>query len=110
MVDDVILEIESINKLIKSGWKINYNENRKEIHKIIKEEAGINNAGNATIEGGTITATSYNAIYNTNAITITGGTVSSDYSGILNYGTSATIIIGSNDSTVSDRFLICKVI
>lgn len=27
---DVVIEIDSINTLIKTGWKINYNEKRKE--------------------------------------------------------------------------------
>ena len=55
---DVIIEIDSINKLFKSGWKINYNEKRKEIYeRIIKEETikigvlGINNVGKSFILG-----------------------------------------------------------
>jgi len=36
---DVVIEIESINKLKKSGWKINYNDARKEVYnRIIEEE------------------------------------------------------------------------
>ena len=55
---DVILEIESINKLKKSGWKINYNENRKDVYEeIIKMETlkigvlGLNNVGKSFILG-----------------------------------------------------------
>ena len=55
---DVVIEIDSINKLTKSGWKINYNENRKEIYeKIIKSETlkigvlGLNNVGKSFILG-----------------------------------------------------------
>ena len=55
---DVIIEIDSINKLVKSGWKINYNEKRKESYeKIIKEETlkigvlGLNNVGKSYILG-----------------------------------------------------------
>ena len=55
---DVIIEIDSINKLTKSGWKINYNEERKEIYeKIVKEKTlkigvlGVNNIGKSYILG-----------------------------------------------------------
>ena len=55
---DVIIEIDSISKLYNSGWKINYNEKRKEIYeRIIKEETikigvlGINNIGKSFILG-----------------------------------------------------------
>ena len=55
---DVVIEIDSINKLTKSGWKINYNEDRKEIYdKIVKERTlkigvlGINNVGKSYILG-----------------------------------------------------------
>ena len=55
---DVVIEIDSINKLIKFGWKINYNEERKEIYdKIIKERTlkigvlGVNNVGKSYILG-----------------------------------------------------------
>ena len=53
---DVIIEIDSINTLNKTGWKINYNEKRKDIYdKIIKEETikigilGLNNIGKTFI-------------------------------------------------------------
>lgn len=55
---DVVIEIDSINKLYRSGWRINYNENRKEIYdKIVKEETikigvlGLNNVGKSFILG-----------------------------------------------------------
>ena len=53
---DVIIEIDSINKLNKTGWKIHYNEKRKEIYeKITQEETlkigvlGLNNVGKSFI-------------------------------------------------------------
>ena len=55
---DVIIEIDSINTLTKTGWKINYNEKRKDMYdKVIKEETikigvlGINNIGKTFILG-----------------------------------------------------------
>ena len=55
---DVIIEIGSINTLTKTGWKINYNEKRKDMYdKVIKEETikkgvlGINNIGKTFILG-----------------------------------------------------------
>ena len=55
---DVIIEIDSISKLYNIGWKINYNEKRKEIYeRIIKEETikigvlGLNNVGKSFILG-----------------------------------------------------------
>ena len=53
---DVVIEIDSINKLKKSGWKINYNDARKEVYnKIIEQETikigvlGLNNVGKSFI-------------------------------------------------------------
>ena len=53
---DVVIEIDSINKLKKSGWKINYNDTRKDVYnKIIEEETikigvlGLNNVGKSFI-------------------------------------------------------------
>ena len=55
---DAVIEIDSINKLSTSGWKINYNEDRKEIYdKIVKEKTlkigvlGLNNVGKSFILG-----------------------------------------------------------
>ena len=55
---DVVLELDSINKLFKSGWKISYNEKRKNIYeKIITEKTlkigvlGLNNVGKSFILG-----------------------------------------------------------
>ena len=55
---DVVIEIDSINTLIKTGWRINYNEKRKEFYqKVIKEETikvgvlGLNNVGKTFILG-----------------------------------------------------------
>ena len=55
---DVVIEIDSINTLTKSGWKIDYNEKRKDIYdKVIKEESlkigvlGLNNIGKTFILG-----------------------------------------------------------
>ena len=55
---DVVIEIDSINTLTKTGWKINYNENREEIYNdIIRNETlkigvlGLNNVGKSFILG-----------------------------------------------------------
>ena len=55
---DAVIEIDSINKLSTSGWKINYNEDRKEIYdKIVKEKTlkigvlGLNNVGKSFVLG-----------------------------------------------------------
>ena len=55
---DVVIEIDSINTLTKTGWKINYNEKRKEIYDdIIQKETlkigvlGLNNVGKSFILG-----------------------------------------------------------
>ena len=55
---DVVIELDSINKLFKTGWKISYNEKRKDIYeKIIKEQTlkigvlGLNNVGKSFLLG-----------------------------------------------------------
>lgn len=55
---DVVIEIDSINTLTKTGWKIDFNEKRKDVYeKVIKEESlkigvlGLNNIGKTFILG-----------------------------------------------------------
>ena len=55
---DVVIEIDSINTLTKTGWKLDFNEKRKDIYeKVIKEETlkigvlGLNNIGKTFILG-----------------------------------------------------------
>ena len=55
---DAVIEIDSINKLSTTGWKIIYNQGRKEIYdKIVKEHTlkigvlGLNNVGKSFILG-----------------------------------------------------------
>ena len=55
---DVVIEIDSINTLTKTGWKINYNEQREETYnEVIQKETlkigvlGLNNVGKSFILG-----------------------------------------------------------
>jgi hypothetical protein len=55
---DVVIQIDSINTLTKTGWKIDFNEKRKDVYeKVIKEESlkigvlGLNNIGKTFILG-----------------------------------------------------------
>ena len=85
---DVILELDSINKLFKSGWKIIYNEKRKGIYdKIITEKTlkigvlGLNNVGKSFILGlltGVIIPTGYSVETKGISIKYTEGEKNSD--------------------------------
>jgi len=85
---DVVLELDSINKLFKSGWKISYNEKRKGIYeKIITDKTlkigvlGLNNVGKSFILGlltGVVIPTGYSVETKGISIKYTEGEKDSD--------------------------------
>ena len=85
---DVVLELDSINKLFKSGWKISYNEKRKGIYeKIITQKTlkigvlGLNNVGKSFILGlltGVVIPTGYSVETKGISIKYTEGEEDSD--------------------------------